>query len=53
MTKLPAGRLFVTNMNGKTYINNNIQVIEKDLDALNGTVHVIDNLIWPDIPYTI
>ena len=53
MTKLPAGRLFVTNMNGKTYINTNIQVIEKDLDAVNGTVHVIDNLIWPDIPYTI
>lgn len=50
LTELAANRLFISNINGKTYINNNIEVIEKDLVAMNGLVHVTSDLIWPIIP---
>lgn len=42
-------RLFITNINNKTTINNNIKVIYKDILATNGIIHVIDNLIIPYI----
>jgi len=42
-------RLFITNINGVTYINNNIKIIEKDIILNNGLIHVIDNLIIPNI----
>lgn len=48
-TNDPPNRLFVTNLNGRTYINNTINVIHKDMEATNGIIHVIDDLIWPDI----
>jgi uncharacterized surface protein with fasciclin (FAS1) repeats len=49
ITKDPPNKLFITNMNGKTYINNCIQIIEKDIDANNGIIHTIDGLIWPNM----
>ena len=42
-------RLFITNLSGITYINNNIKLIEKDILLDNGIIHVIDNLIIPHI----
>lgn len=41
--------LFITNMNGRTYLNKYINVIHKDLHANNGVIHVIDALIDPII----
>lgn len=49
VTCSPANRLMVTNITGKTYINNTVNVVEKDLLATNGVIHVIDKLIWPTI----
>ena len=48
-TRDPPNRLFVTNMNGRIYINNDINVIHKDMPASNGLIFVIDNLIWPEM----
>lgn len=48
-TQDPPNRLFVTNMNGRIYLNNNINIIHKDMPASNGIIHVIDNLIWPEM----
>ena len=42
-------RLFITNLTGVTYINNNIKIIQKDVLSSNGIIHVIDNLIIPHI----
>ena len=42
-------RLFITNISGKTYINNSIIVIKKDILANNGSIHIIDGLIVPHI----
>lgn len=44
-----SSRLFITNISGNTYINNNIKVIKKDILATNGIIHVIDGLIIPTI----
>lgn len=49
MTKDPPNRLFISNISGKTYINNNINVIQKDMIFNNGIIHVVDKLIWPEI----
>ena len=49
ITKDPPNRLFITNMSGRTYINNDINIIHKDMITSNGIIHVIDKLIWPDI----
>ena len=40
-------RLFITNINGRTYLNNCVNVIHKDWIASNGIIHVIDGLIVP------
>lgn len=40
-------RLFVSNINDTTYINNDIQVLEKDILCKNGIIHIVDNLIYP------
>ena len=42
-------RLFISNIHGKTYINNNINIINKDLLFNNGIIHIIDSIIWPYI----
>ena len=47
ITKSPANRLFISNISGCTYINNDIEVIHKDIMATNGIIHVIDKLIMP------
>lgn len=49
ITKDPPNRLFVTNMNNIISINNNINIIHSNIFASNGIIHVIDNLIWPDM----
>lgn len=46
-TKDMPNRLFISNISGKTYINNNINVVEKDILATNGVIHVVDKLIMP------
>lgn len=48
-TRDPPNRLFVSNISGRTYINNDINVIHKDLLTSNGIIHVIDKLIHPEI----
>jgi len=50
-TNNPYNKLLITNINGETYIDNNIKIIQKDNITSNGIIHVIDNLIWPE--YTI
>lgn len=49
ITKDQPNRLFITNISGRTYINNDINIIHKDMLASNGIIHVIDKLIWPEI----
>jgi len=49
LTKDPPNRLFITNISGRTYINNDINVIHKDMQASNGLIHVVDKLIWPEM----
>jgi uncharacterized surface protein with fasciclin (FAS1) repeats len=48
-TKVPHNPLFITNMNGITYINNSIRIIQSNIEGSNGIIHVIDNLIIPYI----
>ena len=47
-TNNPYNKLLITNINGETYIDNNIKIIQKDIITSNGIIHVIDNLIWPE-----
>ena len=46
-TKYPPNRLFVTNINANTKINNFMNVIHFDIICNNGIVHVVDKLINP------
>jgi uncharacterized surface protein with fasciclin (FAS1) repeats len=40
-------RIFVRNINGITYINDDIKIIHKDIIIGNGIIHVIDKLLEP------
>lgn len=42
-------RLFISNISGKTYIDNHIQVIQKDIRGKNGFIHVIDKFICTNL----
>lgn len=46
-TKNPRMRMYVTNINGRTRINNCANVVEYDIWCSNGIIHIIDNLIEP------
>jgi transforming growth factor-beta-induced protein len=50
-TKSKSNNLFINNMNGITYINEDIRIIQKDIIADNGIIHVIDNIILPSFFY--
>lgn len=41
--------LYVTNISGVTYLNNCVKVIQKDINACNGVIHVTDGLINPTL----
>ena len=45
MTLNPYTRLFITNANGQTSIDNDINVVKSDIMANNGIIHVTDGLI--------
>jgi uncharacterized surface protein with fasciclin (FAS1) repeats len=47
MSNNPVNRLFITNLNGQTSIFNDINVIQSDIMATNGIIHVVDGLIRP------
>jgi hypothetical protein len=49
LTKDPPNRLFISNISGRTCIENDINIIHFDMQAANGIIHVIDKLIWPTI----
>jgi len=48
LTQDSPNRLFITNLKGRTYINNEATIIHKDMQASNGIIHVIDKLIIPE-----
>lgn len=50
-TKSKPNNLFVNNINGITYINGDIRIIQKDIITGNGIIHVIDNIISPSYFY--
>ena len=47
LTTHPPNRLFVTNISGHTHINNDTNVINKNIQAINGIIHVVDKMLWP------
>lgn len=47
VTRSRQNKLFITNISGQTYINNDLKVIDTDIEADNGLIHVVDGLIWP------
>lgn len=47
-TKDPLNKLCITNIHGKTFINN-INILQPDIIAENGIIHVTDNIFWPYI----
>lgn len=48
-TKDPPNRLFISNVSGKLYINNDVNIIKADVKANNGIIHVIDKLLLPEM----
>jgi uncharacterized surface protein with fasciclin (FAS1) repeats len=47
VTRSLQNKLFISNINDVIKINNNINVIHKDMKTDNGLIHVIDGLISP------
>lgn len=47
ITKDPANRMFITNVNENSKINNYMNIIHFDVTCTNGLVHIVDNLINP------
>ena len=48
-TKNKNYKLYITNINKKTKINNKINLLEQTIQCGNGIIHIIDNLILPNI----
>jgi hypothetical protein len=46
-TNSPQNRMFITNIDGITRINNQMRVIHFDIICNNGIIHVVDNLLKP------
>lgn len=46
-TRNPDMRMYVTNINSRTTINNCINVIQYDIQRTNGIIHLVDNIILP------
>lgn len=44
-TEQQPNRLFITNINGQLFINNNIKIFNDEITTSNGIIHTIDNLI--------
>jgi uncharacterized surface protein with fasciclin (FAS1) repeats len=44
-TLSPQNRLFITNIDGNTRINNDVNVIHFDINCNNGLIHVVDGLL--------
>jgi hypothetical protein len=40
-----AEKLYITNVDNQTYINSSIKIIDTDLEANNGIIHIVNNLI--------
>lgn len=47
-TKNPSMRMYVTNINKNTRINNCANIVQFDIEANNGMIHIIDNLLVPN-----
>lgn len=46
-TMNPKMRMYVTNISGKTLLNNCVSIIQYDVDCSNGLIHITDGLIVP------
>lgn len=49
ITKDSPNKLLISNISDKTYINTDINIIDFDMEASNGIIHVTDKLIFPHI----
>jgi uncharacterized surface protein with fasciclin (FAS1) repeats len=47
ITNDPPNRLFMTNINNKTRINNAFNIVHFDIVCTNGIIHVVDGMINP------
>jgi uncharacterized surface protein with fasciclin (FAS1) repeats len=47
ITRDPKNRLYVTNTNGVTELNLSAKVLQFDIPVDNGTLHLIDSLLFP------
>lgn len=47
-TKNPKMRMYMTNINNVTRINNCASIVQYDIEANNGVIHLIDNIIVPN-----
>lgn len=47
LTRDSPNRLFISNISGKTRINNDVSIIHPDIQCSNGIIHVVDKLILP------
>lgn len=48
ITKNPRMRMYVTNINNKTVVNNCGSIVKYDIDCNNGMIHILDTLIIPN-----
>lgn len=46
-TRNPSMRMYVTNINNRTVINNCVSIVNYDIWCCNGILHVVDELIQP------
>lgn len=51
LTRNDQNRLFISNINEKTMINNNVNLIGKDIYCTNGIIITVDKLLQPTWPY--
>lgn len=47
-TKNPEMRMYMTNISRNTRINNCANIVQFDIEANNGIIHIVDNLISPN-----
>lgn len=50
-TRNPQMRMYITNISGKTQVNNCATIVKYDINCTNGLIHLVNNILAPNMDH--